>query len=103
MAEFVWTRTPERVERANVTRLARRLGCRDYHELHRLSVEDPERLWPAVGEDLGPGSAAPWERVVDTSEGAEWARWFVGGRVNVAWNCVHRWRELPGDAAVGRG
>ena len=38
MAEFVWTPTPEQVERANVTRLIRRLGCADYHELQRLSI-----------------------------------------------------------------
>ena len=34
---------------------------------------------------------APWERVVDTSRGIEWATWFVGGELNVAWNCVHKW------------
>ena len=40
--------------------------------------------------------------MVDLSRGPEWATWFVGGKLNVAWNCVHRWR---GDrvAAVFRG
>jgi len=100
---YVWTPTREQVEYANVTRLQRRLGCGDYHELHRLSVEEPERFWPAVVDDLGIGFSTPWEHVLDTSDGAEWARWFVGGRLNLAWNCVHRWADLPGDAAVFRG
>ena len=86
-----------------MTRLQRRLGCGDYHELHRLSVEEPERFWPAVVDDLGIGFSTPWEHVLDTSDGVEWARWFVGGRLNLAWNCVHRWADLPGDAAVFRG
>jgi len=100
---YVWTPTREQVEYANVTRLQRRLGCGDYHELHRLSVEEPERFWPAVVDDLGIGFSTPWEHVLDTSDGVEWARWFVGGRLNLAWNCVHRWADLPGDAAVFRG
>jgi acetyl-CoA synthetase len=100
---YVWTPSPEQVERANVTRLARRLGCSDYHELQRVSVEEPERFWPAVVDDLGLEFSQPWERVLDASDGVEWAKWFVGGRLNVAHNCVHRWAHLPGEAAVFRG
>src|SRR6186713_2514256 len=60
---YAWTPTPEQLEHANVTRLARRLGCGDYHALHRLSVEEPERFWRAVADDLGLALARPWERV----------------------------------------
>jgi acetyl-CoA synthetase len=91
VSEVVWEPTPERIEQANLTRLARRLGCSDYAELHRVSVEDPERFWPALVEDLGLEFSRPWERVLELSDGPEWARWFVGGRLNLAWNCVHRW------------
>jgi acetyl-CoA synthetase len=101
--DVIWSPSPELVERANVTRLMRRLDCADYHELHRVSVEEPERFWPTVIEDLGLEFSQPWERVLDTSEGPEWATWFVGGRLNIASNCVHRWRDLLGEAAVWRG
>jgi len=99
---FIWRPSAERIERANVTRLARRLGAGDYHELHRISVEEPERFWPAVVEDLGIAFSRPWNAVVDTSRGAEWATWFTGGRVNVARVCLHRWAaERPdGEALV---
>jgi acetyl-CoA synthetase len=103
MSGSVWAPTPEQVEDANVSRLQRKLGCADYHELHRVSVEEPERFWPAVVEDLGIEFAQPWSRVLDESDGLEWAKWFVGGRLNVAWNCAHKWRDLPGEAAVFRG
>jgi len=101
--DFVWNPTPAIVEAANLTRLYRLLGCSDYHELHRVSVEEPERFWPVLVDDLGLTFAERWSRVVDTSDGIEWARWFVGGRVNVATNCVHKWVELPGEAAVFLG
>ncbi|HJX49381.1 MAG TPA: AMP-binding protein [Gaiellaceae bacterium] len=100
---FIWSPSAELVEQANVTRLGRALGAADYHELHRISVDEPERFWPAVVEDLGLEFSRPWDAVVDTSRGPEWARWFVGGRLNVARACVHRWAaERPdGEALVG--
>ncbi|HEX7310334.1 MAG TPA: AMP-binding protein [Gaiellaceae bacterium] len=101
--DVVWSPTPERVERANITRLLRRLGCADYHDLHRVSIEEPERFWPELIDDLGLAFSQPWERVLDASDGPEWAKWFVGARLNIAENCVHRWRDLPGEAAVFRG
>jgi acetyl-CoA synthetase len=101
VSEFIWHPTPELVEQANVTRLARKLGAADYAELHRISVDDPDRFWPAVVEDLGIEFSQPWDAVVDTRRGPEWAKWFVGGRLNVARVCVHRWaRERPDERAL---
>ena len=98
---FIWRPTPELVERANVTRLARTLGAVDYHELHRISLEEPERFWPAVVADLAIEFSRPWDAVVDTSRGNEWATWFVGGRLNLARVCVHRWAaERPDEEAL---
>jgi acetyl-CoA synthetase len=88
-SDIIWAPPPELVERANVTRLARRLGADGYRELHRISIEDPDRFWPAVVEDLGIRFSTPWDTVVDTTRGPEWARWFVGGRLNLARACVH--------------
>ena len=102
----MWRPDAERIEQANLTRLARRLGVDGYHALHRLSVEEPDTFWPAVVDDLGLEFAEPWERVIDTSRGDEWATWFTGGKLNVAWNCVHRWAEseqADEEAAVWAG
>jgi acetyl-CoA synthetase len=99
---FVWTPTSDDVESANVTRLARRLGVERYHDLHRISIDEPERFWPALIDDLGLEFSERWSTVLDDSRGPEWARWFVDGKLNVAWNCVHRWAagELAEEEAV---
>jgi acetyl-CoA synthetase len=100
--KFAWRPSAEQLRSSNVARLAGRLGCDDFASLHRLSVEEPERFWAEVVDDLGIEFSQVWDRVLDDSDGIEWARWFVGGRVNVARVCVHRWaEERPGeDAAV---
>jgi acetyl-CoA synthetase len=106
VTEVIWEPSPEVLEHANVVRLMRRLGYEDYTAFQRRSAEDPDWFWPAVVEDLGLEFARPWERVVDTSRGPEWPTWFVGGRLNVAWNCVHRWARGPragAPAAIWQG
>jgi acetyl-CoA synthetase len=103
--EVVWTPDEATLERANVVRLMRRHGIDDYRTLVARSIEDPEWFWPAAVEDTGIEFAEPWRQVVDDSRGPEWAKWFVGGKVSIAWNCVHRWAaERAGEtAAVFRG
>jgi acetyl-CoA synthetase len=68
----------------------RRWGLGTLEELRARSIQDPSWFWPAVVEDLGIEFFRPWTQVVDTSSGPEWSRWFTGGLVNVAHNCVHR-------------
>jgi acetyl-CoA synthetase len=103
--DVCWTPPAHFVEQANVTRLMRTLSCADYAELHRVSIDEPDRFWPAVVADLGLEFSTPWERVLDVTRGPEWAEWFVGGKLNIASACVHRWAEELADeeAAVWRG
>jgi acetyl-CoA synthetase len=100
MARFAWKPSDDVLERANVVRLMRRHGIDDYWELVRRSQDDPEWFWPAAVEDMGLEFAEPWRQLVDASRGPEWATWFVGGKLNLAWNCVHRWAERRGDATA---
>src|SRR5437763_17030479 len=90
MAELAWQPTTEYVESANVTRLMRAHGVESIDELRRRSVEDMEWFWAAVVDDLGIEFTTPYERVVDSSKGPAWTRWFIGGRVNLTHNCVDR-------------
>ncbi|HEY4412969.1 MAG TPA: AMP-binding protein [Gaiellaceae bacterium] len=100
MSDFIWEPTPERVEQANLTRLARRLDADGYAHLHHISLEEPDRFWPTLIDDLGIEFSTPWDAVVDASRGPEWARWFVGGQLNVARVCVHS-RASDSEALVG--
>jgi acetyl-CoA synthetase len=105
MSHVVWAPDARTLEHANVTRLMRRHGYEDYWELVARSQRDPEWFWPAAIEDMGLDFSQPWREVVDLSRGPEWATWFVGAKLSIAWNCVHRWAERDPDrvAAVGLG
>jgi acetyl-CoA synthetase len=90
MSGTVWSPPREVIERANVTRLARAHGLGSYDQLLARSRDDIEWFWDAVVADLGIDFSTPYSSVLDTSRGIQWPLWFVGGRVNIAQNCVHR-------------
>ena len=95
---FTWVPTAAQLDAANITRLARALGCAEYDELHRVSIEEPDRFWRAVAADLEIPLSRDWSAVLDESRGIEWTTWFVGAQLNIADACVHRWaRERPND------
>jgi acetyl-CoA synthetase len=100
MDDVLWTPTPEYVERANVTRFMRVHGIETYPQLVAGSIGDPEWFWDAVVKDLGISFLEPYERVLDTSKGVEWATWFVGGRTNVAHQCVDIWAARTPEAVA---
>src|SRR2546423_12140595 len=95
MSEFAWEPSPEYVERANVTRLMRAHGIETIDELRARSVADISWYWDAVVRDLGIPFAQTYEQVLDDSQGIQWCKWFVGGRVNLTSACVGRGTGAP--------
>jgi len=103
MSDFVWVPPDDVIERANVTRLGLHHDLDSYPALLERSREDIEWFWPTVVEDLSIEFTRPWVRVLDTSRGAAWPLWFVGGEVNIAHNCVDRHRRSGRTALVFEG
>ena len=58
--------------------------------LHAASVRDTAWFWDAAMQDMGVEWTKPYGPVKDESRGFPWTRWFLGGQVNVAHNCVDR-------------
>jgi len=104
----LWTPSPERVARANLTRFAARYrpGA-DYDALWRWSVDEREAFWPAVWEFCGVvaeerAGGPPWDAVLEGGdrmappEPALGPRWFRGAKLNFAENLL---RFAEGGAA----
>jgi acetyl-CoA synthetase len=72
----------------NVGRFMAGHGIVEFDTLVRRSIDEPEWFWDAVVQFLGLRFDEPYHQVLDTSDGIPWARWFVGGRCNIATTCV---------------
>ena len=91
----LWTPSPERVERAQLTRFIAAVSgvlaptLESYDELWRWSVEHPEHFWPAVWKFCGLKSSRRWDVVLENGDAMPGARWFRGARLNFAENLLH--------------
>jgi acetyl-CoA synthetase len=94
----VWRPTRDQIDAANVTRLMRAHGIERFDDLVSRSIAEPAWFWDSVVRDLDLEFSTPYERVVDLSRGPAWATWFVGGRTNLARQCVDRWAGRTPDA-----
>ena len=64
-----------------------------YEQLYREAEEDPEKFWGEIAGQLH--WFRKWDRVLEWE--APWAKWFVGGQINLSYNCLDRhvatWRR----------
>lgn len=84
----------------NVARFMAAHRIDSFDALVQRSIDDAPWFWDAVVRFLGIPFAAPYDEVLDTSAGIPWARWFAGGRTNVAAACVDRWAEATPEATA---
>src|SRR5262249_25240674 len=89
-ADIIWRPNPDAAARTRIARFMRERGLATLEELQRRSVEDLAWYWGEVARDLGWTWSTPYHEVVDLSRGIPWPRWFPGGRMNLAANCVDR-------------
>src|SRR3954469_7656822 len=90
MADVAWRPSADYIENANVTRFMRAHGIASADEIRRRPVAYIEWFWDALVKDLGFEFSTPYERVMDASAGPAWTKWFIGGRINLTYNCVDR-------------
>src|SRR5438270_10674674 len=85
---------------------ARIRSLEQYRRLHRDSINNPEKFWAREASELV--WSQPWKKVLQWK--APFAKWFVGGKLNLSENCLDRhltgprrnkvailWEGEPGD------
>src|SRR3954471_1410583 len=59
----------------------------EYETLYKESLESPETFWPRMASELH--WFKKWDQLLDWSN-PPFAKWFVGGKINIAYNCLDR-------------
>jgi acetyl-CoA synthetase len=96
---MIWEPAREFIEQTNVWRFMERLGFSDREAFLRFSREQPERFWDEIMREMRVEWFEPYTRVLDASRGPEWTQWFLGGRLNIAHDCLDRWADDPARIA----
>lgn len=101
----LWSPSPERVARANLTAFIAAvnrkygLAITDYAQLHAFSISDRERFWRAVFEFCGVKHSKLGDRVLVDGDKMPGARWFPDARLNIAHSLLARNDDM--EAVIG--
>src|SRR5947209_445813 len=58
----------------------------EWRALSQAAADDPEKFWAGIARELH--WFAPWTKVLEWE--LPWAKWFVGGKINLSYNCLDR-------------
>ncbi len=101
--DWIWTPRPAWIRETNVWRWMQKLGFDDREAFLEWSREKPEEFWDQLAREVGIDWFAPYQQVLDTSRGVEWSEWFLGGRLNIAHNCLDRHAGSGKIAIISEG
>ena len=81
-------------------------GLDSYERIYKEAESDPEKFWGEIAGELH--WFRKWDKVLEWN--IPWAKWFVGGEINLSYNCLDRhvatwrknkaaliWEGEPGD------
>ena len=86
----MWEPTKKYLEKANITKFMKNNNINNYEELIKRSNNDIKWFWNAAMDDLNLEWFHPYEKVFDDSDGIQWTKWFIGGKINIVHNCLDR-------------
>jgi acetyl-CoA synthetase len=78
---------------AEFARQAHIKSLAEYERLYQESIDQPDQFWSRVAGELH--WFKKWDKVLEWN--CPWAKWFLGGQINLSYNCVDRhvttWRK----------
>lgn len=77
-------------DKSNIKRFMKNNAISDYQELIRRSANEIDWYWDAVNKDLNIEWFKPYTKVLDSSDGKPWTKWFIDGKCNIIYNCIDR-------------
>src|ERR1043166_9481529 len=98
--EFVWHPSPELIAQSNLQQFINKHRLASYDELMRRSITEIAWFWDTVLRALDIQFYKPYSRVVDLSDGKPWAKWCVGGEMNIVHNLLDKYAGTPIDTKL---
>ncbi|MEM0157959.1 MAG: AMP-binding protein [Thermoplasmataceae archaeon] len=88
MHKFVYT--PPHPENTNLMQFGLRNSLKTLREIYDRADSDPDWFWPAIIKDIGIEFFHNYSELRHTDEGIPWTKWFVGGTINITYNCIEK-------------
>ena len=93
IGDVIWEPSAEVIARSRLKRFMDQHGISTFSELLKRADDDIEWFWDAAIKDIDITFFRHYDKVVDLSEGKPWAKWWIGGRMNIIQSCLDRHRD----------
>jgi acetyl-CoA synthetase len=100
--EIAWRPTADVIEKAQLTRFMKQINVSTFDELYKFSIENVEEFTQEVLKFLDISFNPPYEKLLDTSDGAAFSHWCAGAGLNIVSHCLDRWQtdEMRDQPAI---
>ena len=71
------------------------INTEKYEEMYKQSIDDPENFWAEQAKKVD--WTRKWDKVMDYDFNTADIKWYLGGKLNVTYNCIDRHLEERGD------
>ena len=94
MSEFEFIPDEKQKNNSNIFQFMENLGISSLEQLSKKANEDTEWFWKEVEKYCNIVWDTPYHKIVDTSKGMPWSRWFVEGKTNIYKSSVEKFSKV---------
>lgn len=93
IGDVIWEPSPDVIARSRLKRFMNEHGIASFAELLKRADDDIAWFWDAAIKDIDVAFYRRYDKVVDLGQGKPWAKWWIGGRMNIVQSCLDRHRD----------
>jgi acetyl-CoA synthetase len=93
----IFSPSPEVVNNANITAYMKSRGFDRYEDFYKWSLEHRFEFWDDMAKELT--WFEPWQKTFTWTD-KPFFQWFVGGKLNIVYNCLDRYMQTPTRSKV---
>ena len=94
MSNFEFIPTLDQKENSNISRFMKSLDISTLDKLSSKANSDLEWFWKEVEQYLGIVWDKPYEKILDSSKGIEFSKWFTQGKTNIYKSSVEKFSKI---------
>ncbi len=91
--EIVYNPPMEIIEKSNLESLRKYMGLKSIKDLYDFADQHISEFYDRLPQHLGIEFFEKYKKISESLNGKEHTKWYIGGKINIAYNCVERYKE----------
>ena len=93
MSNFEFIPSEKQIQESNIFQFMKTHNISSLDELSKKAKDDVEWFWKSVDKDIGIVWDSPYDKILDSSEGIAWSKWFINGKTNIYKSSVEKFTK----------